>query len=226
MRSIISKIWRVAALSSLLGGALADTDVQLPALAQGLDNQSFTACQSLQETCVKQYSSAQMPERIACVRKALTTQAVCQQSLQLEEYTGVLPTDDQIHHQGRVTWFSVFYPADGQTGYFLLDSTGRLLSLASSQNSLIRQSALYQQSMQPYPNGALQSLVTTSPADTPSAIRTQQDGAVQLVFNQWLKKMDCVACENLAQAEVAYYFDAQGRYVSVQLAAIKPLKTP
>ncbi len=203
--------------------ALADIDTVLPALAGGINLPDYYACLQLKNHCVAQHDTTDLESQISCIQQRYSTESVCRQTQIVEAQTGVLPELKAIHKVAAVTWFTVHYPADGIDNYYLLDSTGRLLSLASSQNPLLGQNPLYRQFMRAYPNGVLQSMVGTSVAKTPTALRTQADGSSQWVFTQLLKKNDCVACEVVGAADIVYYFNKMGQYEGVQLAYIHPI---
>lgn len=196
--------------------AQADIDTLLPD-GQSFQKKAYVACHQALKPC--QGDREAYVANIACTKQVYAKQPLCRQAQAIESQTGGLPDVDAIHTQGQVTWFSVHYLADGGTNYFMLDSTGRLLSLATSQTPLIAQSPLYQNFMKPYPQGALQSDVTTKLSDTPQ-VRQQSDGSLQLIFKQIVKSQDCRACQPVGVAQLVYYFDAQGRYQAVQLVSI------
>ncbi len=203
--------------------ALADIDAVLPSLAGGIDLPNYYACEQIKKQCVARHDARDLESQISCIQQHYGTDVVCRQTQALEAQTGVLPALNAIHTVGLVTWFSVHYSADGIDNYYLLDNTGHLLGLASSQNPLLAQNPLYVSFMRAYPSGALQSQVGTSRAKTPTAIRNQQDGSSQWVFTQLLKKQDCVACDVVGAADIAYYFDSKGQYQGLQLIFIHPI---
>lgn len=200
--------------------AHADIDATLPDWSGGFQPKDYAACQQALKPC--QADRFAVTANIACRQHVYATQAFCHQMQAIEAQTGVLPDVNAIHAQGQVTWFSVHHLADGLDNDYMLDSGGRLLGLATSQNTLIAKNPIYQAFMQPYPDGALQSQVTTSASQTPQ-VRTQSDGSLQLLFSQSLKSQDCVACQPVGVAQLVYYFDDKGRYQAVQIASIDPV---
>lgn len=200
--------------------AHADIDTVLPNGNNGLQKSDYAACQQALEPC--QTKRDAIMANIACSQRVYASQVVCAQTQAIEAQTGVLPELKAIHAQNRVAWFSVHHSADGIDNYYMLDSSGRLLGLATSQNPLIANNPMYKTFMKAYPNGALQSMVTTKPNKTPQ-VRQQADGSVQLIFHQSVKAQDCVACQPVGVAQLMYYFDHQGRYQAVQIASITPV---
>lgn len=207
---------------ALAAVAQADIDVMLPDWSNGFQKSDYAACQLALKPC--QAKRDVIAANITCTQQVYASQAVCAQTQAIEAQTGVLPELKAIHTQNRVDWFSVHHLADGIDNYYMLDSSGRLLGLATSQNPLIANNPMYQTFMKAYPNGALQSMVTTKPNKTPQ-VRQQADGSVQLIFNQSVKAQDCVACQPVGVAQLIYYFDHQGHYQAVQIASITPVTT-
>lgn len=199
----------------------ADIDAVLPALAGGLQMADYQACHQLQVACHDKFGAAAWQARISCTQQLYTTNAVCLQSSQIEAQTGLLPALSDIYTVNHVTWFRVHHSGDGLDNIYLLDNAGRLLGLTSSANPLIKDAPIYRRFMSAYPEGALQS--QPSVPQLKPVVRTQADGSTQWLFSQWLKKIDCVACERVGQAEVVYYFDPAGRYTGVQIASITPV---
>ena len=216
----MKKLLFIIGLSGFHGMAGADIDAVIPALAGGIHLAHYRTCQQLRDQCIVAHDASAMDAQIHCLQTLYATNPVCQQTQAIEAQTGVLPEIKAIHAVSSVTWFSVHYPADGIDAYYLLDSQGRLLGLASSQNPLLAEAPLLVRLLKPYPQGALQSQAAA--VKEPVAIRTTADGSQQFVFSQYVKKQDCVACEILGIADVVYYFDEKGHYHGVQLSQIIP----
>lgn len=222
----MKKLTGLAVLCCLTQVALADIDVTSSVLANGIDTKNFNVCAQALKQCIADTRAKDdtndFQTQMTCSQNLYHTNPSCVQTEQIESLAGIVPLAKNIHREGTVTWFFVTYPADGIDAYYLLDSAGRLLGLASSQNPLLGQSPNYLQFMKPYPDGALQSRVVSERKETPTLIRRQADGARQFVFSQYVQKVDCIACAKAGTADVVYYFDKAGHYQGVQLAALHP----
>ncbi len=199
----------------------------LPALAGGVNVKMIRQCVAqVNQTCQKFPTWEQKNQ---CMQQVFEANADhCAQTQAIYQKEGMLPyriqaMPDATQPISSVVVFTLFHIGDGQESFHIIDQAGNLIDLVNDQDPSISTSPQFQQIQKLNPGAGLMQLVSGKPAESPQIIVPQalankkgESSVMQLVFPQMVKVPPCLACKNVAVAEIAYRFSyPEGKFLGV-----------
>lgn len=216
----------VTALDSGSAEVTQNTQV-IPEFASGIDADAMNQCmQRVRNQCPQTLGWEQ---KDACIKNALAAADLkCQQASLLYQKLGLLP--NKFQSLGAVSVFTVFYPADGQEIFHMIDSAGALIDLADERNVTIANDPEFKKIQKKNPTAGLMPLLADKVSESPQvlapkALANQKgDDVLQLIFKQYVHASPCNACQRVAIAHIVYRFSyPQGKFLGVRWLKTDPL---
>ncbi len=157
-----------------------------------------------------------------CIDKKINQDKFCAQASLINQLAYYPLPSTEIKKYGPIAVFYTTSIADAQQSYYMVDTKGRLISLATDFDLSANKN--YLRLKKKYPNIAL----TTSPywikvnENLFPKSHILSNKKQQLIFKQALKDSDCVACPMIGRADIAYEFDQKGVYLRSKLLTVTP----
>ena len=157
-----------------------------------------------------------------CIKSKMHSDQSCHQAYLIRQFTNYPPTKIQQYPQN----ISVFYItaiADGQTVFYIVDSTGNLIEL-TDELTLVKSDPAYIRLKRKYPNLSFTTFLFWSRQEKNQFPKLYSSkSSIQLVFKQELRDGPCVACKNIAIAYIVYKFTSSGHFIGTKLLRIHVL---
>ncbi len=152
----------------------------------------------------------------ADLSKELGSNKQCKQAIFLASQFA-WPYPNTIQSNGNLTTFYTVR-GDGQTAYYMLDKQGQLMALTDQLD--ITQDSYYTVLAKRYPpQGYNQVSLSLSATQAPTFV-SLNDGTQRVMFKQAVKYGACVACKQIATANIAYDFNKNGFFVGANLLGL------
>lgn len=165
-------------------------------LSNGLDLTNFNKCQALLHQC----PAAGPFINEACVTRQITMHPICEQLKQLSKITGVSASLIEAKRMNNLDLITLNYPADGQTDYYIVTPTGRLIHTTIDPRTLSTQLS------KTFAKQSWMIVAWGKPAFSK-----------QSVLATLRITKECLACEVVGWARLRFDFDTQGHYVEAHL---------
>jgi hypothetical protein len=198
--------------------------------AGGLDIKKIQQCEKYYEKICKPSKAKTGGEepfkKWSCVKEKMKLDQSCRQAYLIHDMTNYPPTELRSYPKG-VAVFTITTLADGQTIFYIVDKKGQLINLADYNDEnerLIKENPIYKKLKKHYPDLSFTDFIFWSVPFEDQFPKTSFDGThIQLIFKQELRDGPCVACKPVAVAQIAYTFDAQGKFSGVKILKVEPL---
>jgi len=161
--------------------------------------------------------------QISCLNKQLATDKTCYQAKKLQEMIAGATLLNMQEYNDLVTVFNIVFNADGIEVFYMVDKAGHVIQL--STNIALSSYQTYRSLKQKYPDIMLTTFLYWTKINEdlfPKAVVLPNKNLL-LIFKQELRNGECVACEKVGIAQIAYEFDQQGIYIGSKLLKISAL---
>lgn len=206
MKTMLKKLLTLGVFL-IAGVSVAQAEMtQVPAFNGGLNSKDMATCnQKVAPVCK---TTASM-DRVECLRSRMKKTPQCTQSLAFLNLTN--GTIKKIKHERHVdVVYAEVAAADHSDDFFMVGHAGEFVPLTEQID--IKTTPGYQMAVAHFPAVTLWTMTTTS--HFPKSVHLK-NGGERLVFKQQLTNQ-CRACERAGVAEVAYDFDATGKFMGAK----------
>lgn len=196
--------------------AYGDIVKMVPALKGGLDQQQLERCQQyMQNRC----SNIDSPMALMnCKRKELSQNDSCKQNLALLNEADILAILHSKHYPNVTVIDTQAVGADHSNKLMMITHQGELISLAYDFDKAIERQ--FPKTHARFPQATVFPVAVDS---SPKAVKLPNHG-LRLIIHQRVPN-GCMACEDVAIADVGYDFDDCGTLLDVKLLELTPPKT-